>query len=111
MRGCIFEAGCRILEAQREAIAMDGTVWCCRHPRWPWELHRRYIDATTNTVNSTADKVCVCVSIDRRGSPPTQKKLVLYLYLYTCNWLLVSRAACARAPARRLALRPPTARP
>ena len=84
---------------------MDGTVWCCRHPRWPWELHRRYIDATTNTVNSTADKV-VCVD-----EALHQHKKNLYLYLYTCNWLLVSRAACAWAPARRLALRPPTARP
>ena len=101
-----FRGSRRILEAQREAIAMDGTVWCCRHPRW---------GPLTSTANPSRDDEhcertqrptrCVCVCVCRRGSPPTQKNLVLYLYLYTCNWLLVSRAACALAPARRLALR------
>ena len=115
MRGCIFEAGCRILEAQREAIAMDGTVWCCRHPRWPCGLALESIDehcelhrATTNTVNSTADKVvCVCVCVDEALHQHKKTLSCICTCIHVTGYWYLERPAPWRPPAAWPCARPP----
>ena len=96
VRGYIFVVGSSRHNAKLFAQWTGGRTAWCRHPRWPVAPSTRTSEATVLCWR-LANKVCR--SIDRRVSPPTQKNLVLFLYLYTCNWLLVSRAA--RGPGRR----------